>query len=557
MIRQSLCQLLVGLALVVLFSQVCGQTREATSASVVMAEGRAAAEVFVAAQGLFAEDFNTRLDAVRTLGKLSGALPQLVLKAVQDDQLVREGAEVYLQEGDSFFSLRSGAKRDAPPSNGSYPVLNNLLRSEIDRVLAQYALRSKDPIARQQAVRSLLDAPEDIELSVIQEALSNESNPDLRYVLTLLRDIRGFQLATAANASDDQRLYSESIGNSSLRQAESFLQGIRAEVRDAGVLQSIDTSLERIQAKRARGAMANTLFTGISLGSVLLLAALGLAISYGLIGVINMAHGEFLMLGAYTTYLVQVMFQAYLPTEWFSFYLAVAVPSAFVVCGAFGLMVEWLILRHLYGRPLETLLATFGLSLIMMQAVRVVFGAQNVQVANPDWMSGALSPMQYLLPGLVIPNNRLVIVGFSLAVLILTWLVLTRTRLGLYIRGTTQNRSMASCVGVATRRVDSLAFGLGTGVAGLGGVALSQIGNVGPDLGQAYIIDSFMVVVLGGVGQLAGAVVGAMGLGIASKFAEPLVGAVLAKIAILILIILFIQKRPSGLFALKGRSAES
>jgi urea transport system permease protein len=557
MIRQSLCQLLVGLALVVLFSQVYGQTREATPASVVMAEGRAAAEVFVAAQGLFAEDFNTRLDAVRTLGRLSGALPQLVLRAVQDDQLVREGAEVYLQEGDSFVSLRTGATRDTPPSNGSYPVLNNLLRSEIDRVLAQYALRSKDPIERQQAVRSLLDAPEDIELSVIQEALSNESNPDLRYALTLLRDIRGFQLATAANATDEQRLYSESIGNSSLRQAESFLQGIRAEVRDAGVLQSIDASLERIQAKRARGAMANTLFTGISLGSVLLLAALGLAISYGLIGVINMAHGEFLMLGAYTTYLVQVMFQAYLPTEWFSFYLAVAVPSAFVVCGAFGLMVEWLILRHLYGRPLETLLATFGLSLIMMQAVRVVFGAQNVQVANPDWMSGALSPLQFLLPGLVIPNNRLVIVGFSLAVLVLTWLVLTRTRLGLYIRGTTQNRSMASCVGVATRRVDSLAFGLGTGVAGLGGVALSQIGNVGPDLGQAYIIDSFMVVVLGGVGQLAGAVVGAMGLGIASKFAEPLVGAVLAKIAILILIILFIQKRPSGLFALKGRSAES
>jgi urea transport system permease protein len=319
---------------------------------------------------------------------------------------------------------------------------------------------------------------------------------------------------------------------------------------------AIDNALASIAAQRARGAIANTLFTGLSLGSILLLAALGLAISYGLIGVINMAHGEFLMLGAYTTFLVQVFFQTYLPADWFDFYLVIAVPSAFLVCAGFGLVIEWLILRHLYGRPLETLLATFGLSLIMMQAVRVIFGAQNVQVANPSWMSGALTPLQSLLPGLMIPNNRLVIVGFSLAVLLITWLVLTRTQLGLFIRGTTQNRTMASCVGIATRRVDSMAFGLGTGVAGLGGVALSQIGNVGPDLGQAYIIDSFMVVVLGGVGQLAGAVVGAFGLGITSKFAEPFLGAVLAKIAILVLIILFIQKRPSGLFALKGRSAE-
>ncbi len=285
---------------------------------------------------------------------------------------------------------------------------------------------------------------------------------------------------------------------------------------------------------------------------MLLLAALGLAITYGLIGVINMAHGEFLMIGAYATYVVQSLFRAYAPGA-FDWYLPAALPASFLAAAVVGFVLERLVLRHLYGRPLETLLATFGVSLLLMQAVRTLFGAQNVEVANPAWMSGGIEWM----PGLVIPYNRIVIILFALAVVAVAWAVLNRTRLGLFVRATTQNRTMAACVGVRTWKVDSYAFAFGAGIAGLGGCALSQIGNVGPDLGQAYIIDSFMVVVLGGVGQLAGTIVGAFGLGIINKFIEPFYGAVLAKIFVLVLIVLFIQKRPQGLFALKGRSAEA
>ena len=285
---------------------------------------------------------------------------------------------------------------------------------------------------------------------------------------------------------------------------------------------------------------------------MLLLAALGLAITYGLIGVINMAHGEFLMVGAYATYVVQTLFQRFLPGA-FDAYLVAAVPAAFLVAAFLGFVLERTVIKHLYGRPLETLLTTFGISLLMIQGVRTLFGAQNVEVINPSWMSGGVA----VLPNLMLPYNRIAILIFALVVVALTWSVLNLTRLGLFIRAVTQNRSMAACVGVKTGRVDSYAFAFGAGIAGLGGCALSQIGNVGPDLGQSYIIDSFMAVVLGGVGQLAGTIVGAFGLGIANKLLEPVWGAVLAKIAVLILIVLFIQKRPQGMFALKGRSAEA
>ncbi|MNN22345.1 High-affinity branched-chain amino acid transport system permease protein LivH [compost metagenome] len=258
------------------------------------------------------------------------------------------------------------------------------------------------------------------------------------------------------------------------------------------------------------------------------------------------------MIGAYATYVVQTLFRAYAPNA-FDWYLLAALPASFLAAGVVGFAIERIVLRHLYGRPLETLLATFGISLLLMQAVRTIFGAQNVEVANPNWMSGGVTAMA----GLVIPYNRIVIIAFALAVVAVAWAVLNRTRLGLFVRATTQNRTMAACVGVRTWKVDSYAFAFGAGIAGLGGCALSQIGNVGPDLGQAYIIDSFMVVVLGGVGQLAGTIVGAFGLGLINKFIEPFYGAVLAKIFVLVLIVLFIQKRPQGLFALKGRSAEA
>jgi urea transport system permease protein len=310
-------------------------------------------------------------------------------------------------------------------------------------------------------------------------------------------------------------------------------------------------TLSGIDARQKRTEFIGNLFYGISLGSVLLLAALGLAITFGLMGVINMAHGELLMLGAYATYSCQLLFRKYLPAH-ADLYLLAAVPAGFLLAAAVGMLLERTVIRWLYGRPLETLLATWGISLVLMQAVRSVFGAQNVEVSNPSWMSGGFT----VLGSLVLSYNRLVIIGFAIFVVIGVWMILNRTRLGLFVRAVTQNRRMADCVGVATGRIDMLTFGLGSGIAGLGGVALSQLGNVGPDLGQGYIVDSFMVVVLGGVGQLAGTMIAALGLGEANKFLEPFAGAVLAKIAILVFIIMFIQKRPQGLFAMKGRSAE-
>jgi urea transport system permease protein len=321
---------------------------------------------------------------------------------------------------------------------------------------------------------------------------------------------------------------------------------------DAGVRDEADKALRAIDQRFIIPQILGTLFSGLSLGSVLLLAALGLSITFGLMGIINMAHGEMLMLGAYATYVVQTLFRAYLP-NFTDGYLLAAVPVAFLVSALVGITLERGVIRFLYGRPLETLLTTWGISLILIQFVRMVFGAQNVEVANPTWMSGGFD----LGADVVLPYNRIVIVVFAALVVFLMWLLLSHTRLGLYVRAVTQNRAMADCMGISTPRVDALTFGLGSGIAGLGGVALSQIGNVGPDLGQSYIVDSFMVVVLGGVGQLAGTIIAAVGLGEINKFLEPFTGAVLGKIFVLIIIILFIQKRPQGMFALKGRTAES
>jgi urea transport system permease protein len=320
---------------------------------------------------------------------------------------------------------------------------------------------------------------------------------------------------------------------------------------DADVRYAAEAALKSVERRLAFSDYFGRIFSGLSLGSILLLVALGLAITYGLLGVINMAHGEMLMIGAYATYVTQQIFTTHFPGA-FDWYVVAAVPAAFFAAALVGMALERTVIRWLYGRPLETLLATWGISLFLIQLVRQIFGAQNVEVANPSWLSGGVE-----FANVVMPYNRIVIIGFSMIVLVLMWLMLSRTRLGLFIRGVTQNRTMASCAGVPTGRVDLLAFGLGSGIAGLGGVALSQIGNVGPDLGQAYIIDSFMVVVLGGVGQLAGTVYAALGLGVMSKLIEPHIGAVLTKILILVLIIAFIQKRPQGLFALKGRAIEA
>ena len=424
--------------------------------------------------------------------------------------------------------------------------LNNRLRGLIETALASHQLLAADPALRLTAAQQLQKSARPAQLSFLEQQLASETDSDVQSALSLA--LANLQLVDSNPAVRlaAVRLLGETGEPLARTRLENLLQpGVET---DAAVRTAAETSLAQVERKLLIGDVLGQAFSGVSLGSILLLAALGLAITFGLLGVINMAHGEMLMLGAYATYGVQLLFQRYAP-EAIEFYPLLALPVAFFVTAGVGMLLERTIIRHLYGRPLETLLATWGISLMLIQLVRLLFGAQNVEVANPAWLSGGL----HVLPNLVLPYNRLVIVAFALAVVVLTWLLLNKTRLGLNVRAVTQNRNMAACCGVPTGRVDMLAFGLGSGIAGLGGVALSQVGNVGPDLGQGYIIDSFLVVVLGGVGQLAGTVYAAFGLGVANKILEPQMGAVLGKILILGLIILFIQKRPQGLFALKGR----
>ncbi|QHF42808.1 urea ABC transporter permease subunit UrtB [Pseudomonas sp. S35] len=424
--------------------------------------------------------------------------------------------------------------------------LNNRLRGLIDNVQASQQLLAADPKVRLAAALTLQKSAQPAQLKFLDQQVAAETDEGVHTALSLA--LANLQLV---DPDPVVRLAAvRLLGSTGDPLARTRLEALLAPgvETDAGVHTAAETSLAQVKRKLMFGEILGQAFSGMSLGSILLLAALGLAITFGLLGVINMAHGEMLMLGAYSTYMVQLMMQRYVPQA-IEFYPLVALPVAFFVTAAIGMALERTVIRHLYGRPLETLLATWGISLMLIQLVRLVFGAQNVEVANPEWLSGGIQ----VLPNLVLPYNRIVIIAFALFVVVLTWLLLNKTRLGLNVRAVTQNRNMAACCGVPTGRVDMLAFGLGSGIAGLGGVALSQIGNVGPDLGQSYIIDSFLVVVLGGVGQLAGSVTAAFGLGIANKILEPQIGAVLGKILILALIILFIQKRPQGLFALKGR----
>ncbi|HBO7233580.1 TPA: urea ABC transporter permease subunit UrtB, partial [Pseudomonas aeruginosa] len=423
---------------------------------------------------------------------------------------------------------------------------NNRLRGLLNTALASHQLVANEVPLRLAAAQQLQKTAKAAQRPLLEARLRIESDAGVKEAL-------GLALANLQLGDPDPALRLSAVrllGESGDPLARTRLENLLdpAVEPEEGVRIAAATSLAQVKRRLLVGDLLGQAFSGLSLGSILLLAALGLAITYGLLGVINMAHGEMLMLGAYSTYVVQLLFQRLAP-EWLALYPLLALPVAFCVSAAIGMALERTVIRHLYGRPLETLLATWGISLVLIQLVRMLFGAQNVEVANPAWLSGGIQ----VLPNLVLPWNRIVIIGFALFVLLLTWLLLNRTRLGLNVRAVTQNRNMAACCGVPTGRVDMLAFGLGSGIAGLGGVALSQVGNVGPDLGQGYIIDSFLVVVLGGVGQLAGSVLAAFGLGVANKILEPQIGAVLGKILILALIVLFIQKRPQGLFALKGR----
>jgi urea transport system permease protein len=425
--------------------------------------------------------------------------------------------------------------------------VNNSLRRTIRTALGGLTLLSPDKTVRLAAAQSILKNPAGQSLDMVESVLSKEADPAVK---AALGQARAAVLLSSDRPIEDKRAAVEMIRDAGGRDALTLLSTVLNVAPDE-LKPDIQAAIDRLNASAELWNGAQNIWYGISLGSVLLLAAIGLAITFGVMGIINMAHGEMVMLGAYTTFVVQDVIRDSYPGA-FDYSLAIALPLAFLVTAIFGLAIERLVIKNLYGRPLETLLATWGISLILQQTVRSLFGPTNQEVGNPSWMSGAVE-----LGGLTITWNRLWIIVFSLAVFGVLLFLLKKTPMGLQMRAVTQNRRMASSMGIRTPWVDAATFALGSGIAGMAGVALSQIENVSPNLGQGYIIDSFMVVVFGGVGNLWGTLVGAFSLGILNKFLEPYAGAVLGKIAVLVLIILFIQKRPRGLFALKGRAVEA
>ena len=421
--------------------------------------------------------------------------------------------------------------------------VNNKLRGFLKQAIARLHISHPDSDKRLAAVQTLLTHLSDDTIATLTAARVNEADEDVQAMIDL-----ALALYQADSKDPTERLIAVNIMADSLEgDARNKLVKLAENDTDTQVKVAAAKALKQINEKIEFYGFIDQLFFGLSLGSVLLLAAIGLAITFGVMGVINMAHGEMIMLGAYTTYVVQLM----MPNA-IEYSLWVAIPLAFVVSGCVGILIERGVIRHLHGRPLETLLATFGISLILQQLVRTVFSPLNRQVASPEWMSGSLE----INPILSLTLNRLYILAFALLVFGLLLIILRKTSLGLNVRAVSQNRDMAKAMGIRTDWVDAMTFGLGSGIAGIAGVALSQLTNVGPNLGQAYIIDSFMVVVFGGVGNLWGTLVAAFSLGVANKFLEPVTGAVLASIFVLIFIILFIQKRPKGLFPQKGRAAE-
>lgn len=421
--------------------------------------------------------------------------------------------------------------------------INNQLRSSIRTALALWDLKSDDPQIRLSAVKATTKELTASSLPVLHNMLEQEENAAVKDALKTAIALYQFQ----NDALDKQLSAVKILADSDDPIVRSTLESAKADSQEAQLTESINDALADIDQRQKYYSAAENIFFGLSLGSVLLLAAIGLAITFGVMGVINMAHGEMMMLGAYTTFVIQSAFPALIDQSLF-----IAIPVAFLVAGTVGILIERLVIRHLYGRPLETLLATFGISLILQQAVRTIFSPLNQAVSTPSWMSDSW----VINDALSLTWSRVYIIVFSLAVFATLLFILRHTRFGLNMRAVTQNRAMASSMGIHTSRVDALTFGLGSGIAGVAGVALSQLTNVGPNLGQNYIIDSFMVVVFGGVGNLWGTLVAAMGLGVVNKFLEPWAGAVVAKILVLIFIILFIQKKPRGLFALKGRAVE-
>jgi urea transport system permease protein len=494
-----------------------------------------------------AGDSDDRIAALNEAVASADATLVPFVQALLADEVKVSAGRAYIVRDDKAVEAASGQPAKLP-DDAEDVINNNRMRGELEAAVAALSLFSPDREARAKSIADLKDAIDEGKLGLLDKAIGAETDAELKGRLELLR-------AAVLIASPDKAKRLEAaqqLAASPQPATRSLLTERLATESDADVKAALRASIDTVQSRLTWGERLGVLFTGLSLGSILLLVALGLAITYGLMGVINMAHGELMMIGAYAAYVVQNLFKTYAPGA-FGWYVAAAIPVSFLAAALVGALMERTVIRWLYGRPLETLLATWGISLILMQTVRTIFGAQNVSVENPAWLSGGIA----VLPNLTLPFNRIAILVFAALVLAGVALLVARTRLGLFVRGVTQNRPMAACMGVNTARVDTYAFALGSGIAGLAGCALAQVGNVGPDLGQSYIVDAFMVVVLGGVGQLWGAVVAGLGLGVLTKLLEGWQGAVLAKIMVLVVIVLFIQKRPQGLFALKGRSAEA
>lgn len=507
-------------------------------------------------QALDGKSFSKKIKAVKVLAGSNHERAVVVLSAMKNGLLFRMKSDKTLVLGEKKNSvyvienavtgadLGQVAKRDLKKIR-----MNNKVRGVIKGVLGGMTLLSKDFDTRKKAVDAVFVSRGESVLPILSQAIEREEEGSLKSRMLLTK------AAIELETSKDEAVLSQALvvlQETPIPDVRSILTGFIANNPSEKMKTAAQATLDSVENSLSVWEYVGNLYRGLSLGSVLLLAAVGLAITFGVMGVINMAHGEMVMLGAYSTFVVQEVFRNYIP-EYFDWSLLVAIPFAFLVAGSVGVAMERGIIRFLYGRPLETLLATWGVSLMLQQLMRTIFGPTNQDVSSPDWMSGAIE----FSNGLSFTYNRLWIIVFSLLVVAGVGIILRKTSFGLQMRAVTQNRAMANSMGIKSGWVDAMTFGLGSGIAGMAGVALSQIDNVSPNLGQAYIIDSFMVVVFGGVGNIMGTVVGAFSLGIVNKFMEPMAGAVLAKILVLIALILFIQKRPRGLFALKGRSVEA
>jgi urea transport system permease protein len=519
--------------------------------SALAATAAADEDFFSTVARLDTRDYDEKASVAAELVATGHERAGVVLSALMGSQLYRHkdsGEIVIATKVDRGFDLLDALTGEDLGHVGRRDVakigVNNALRSTLRGLIAQLELNDPDVDARVAAVVAVGISGDESMAEALKGLRASEADDKVLVAIDTalaLLDLDSSDSSTVLSAI-------AVLDTDLSAHVRTKLTALTSEAENAGVQQAAREAIERIEARAGRFEFIEHVLFGLSLGSVLVLAAIGLAITFGVMGVINMAHGELIMLGAYTTYTVQSIFPQALEVSLF-----IAVPAAFLVSGLVGIGIERSIIRFLYGRPLETLLATFGVSLLLRQSVRSIYSPLNRSVRTPEWMSGLLE----IVDGLSITYNRLYIFFFALFVFAALHLLLNKTRLGLQMRAVTQDRETARAMGIRSGRVDALTFGLGSGIAGVAGVALSQLTNVGPNLGQSYIVDSFLVVVFGGVGNLWGTLVSGLSLGVVNKFLEPIVGAVLGKIMVLVFIIIFIQRRPRGMFPRRGRAAES